>query len=78
MLHSELFKSKMRLNPEGHIVTDANVATNVAEVFAVGEASNSPLGQVVTAKADGSIAAEAADRYIRECKEEVWAWKASA
>lgn len=76
--NSELFKGKLRLNGDGYILTDANMATNVPGVFAAGDVRNTPLRQVVTATADGAIAAEAADKYISEYEEEVRAWKASA
>ncbi|MDR1572353.1 MAG: FAD-dependent oxidoreductase [Clostridiales Family XIII bacterium] len=49
---------------KGHIVTDEEMRTNLAGVFAAGDVRRKPLRQVVTAVADGAIAAMQADRHI--------------
>ena len=59
-------KNNIRLNDSGYIITDAHMATNVLGVFAAGDARNTPLRQVVTACADGAIAAESAREYLNE------------
>ena len=51
---------------EGYIVTDEKMRTGLAGVFAAGDVRKKPLRQVVTAAADGAIAAVQADRYIAE------------
>ncbi len=49
----------------GYIVTDNGMHTSIAGVFAAGDIVAKPLRQVVTAAADGAIAAFGARSYIR-------------
>lgn len=50
----------------GYIVVDKFQKTNIPGVFAVGDVTNSPLKQVVTAAASGAIAAKSAyDELVR-------------
>ncbi|MBQ7524874.1 MAG: thioredoxin-disulfide reductase [Abditibacteriota bacterium] len=48
----------------GYIVTDEEMATSVPGVFAAGDIRQKSLRQVITACADGAVAADAAGRYI--------------
>ena len=48
----------------GYIVTDADMHTNIPGVFAAGDVRVKSLRQVVTAAADGAIAATQANKYI--------------
>ncbi|MBC8589524.1 thioredoxin-disulfide reductase [Tissierellaceae bacterium BX21] len=48
----------------GYIITDENMKTNVDGVFAAGDNRVKALRQVVTATADGAIAATQAEKYI--------------
>ncbi|MFA5577104.1 MAG: thioredoxin-disulfide reductase [Tissierellaceae bacterium] len=50
----------------GYIKTDENMKTNIAGVFAAGDNRVKSLRQVVTATADGAIAADQAEKYISE------------
>lgn len=50
----------------GYIVTDADMRTNTPGVYAAGDVRDKLLRQVVTAAADGAIAAFAAEKYIEE------------
>ena len=50
----------------GYIITDERMTTNVLGVFAAGDARTTPLRQVVTACADGAVAAESAREYLNE------------
>ncbi|MCI7505296.1 MAG: FAD-dependent oxidoreductase [Coriobacteriaceae bacterium] len=50
----------------GYVVTDENMATNVKGVWAVGDMRKKSLRQVVTAAADGAIAAMQAEKYLSE------------
>ena len=54
---TELFKDQVALAENGSVLTDARMATNLPGVFAAGDVRNTPLRQVVTACADGAIAA---------------------
>jgi len=49
---------------KGYIVTDENMNTDIPGVFAAGDVCKKELRQVVTAAADGAIAAMSAERYI--------------
>ena len=52
------------LNGGGYIVTDEKCMTNIEGLFAVGDVRNTPLKQVITAAADGAVAATYATEYI--------------
>ena len=53
----ELFKDQIKLTENGSVITDEHMETSVKGVFAAGDVRNTPLRQVVTACADGAIAA---------------------
>ncbi len=63
--NTELFEDKLELE-NGYIKTDANMKTNIPGVFAAGDVRSKSLRQVVTATADGAIAAVQSERYINE------------
>ena len=50
----------------GFIKTDMYLATNVKGIFAAGDVRVSPLRQVITAAADGAVAATSAVNYVNE------------
>lgn len=56
----------VELNESGQIVTDVHMRTNLEGIFAAGDVRNTPLKQIITACADGAIAAESAMEYIAE------------
>lgn len=60
---TELFKDVLDME-QGYLVTDANMKTNIPGVFAAGDVRAKSLRQVVTATADGAIAAVQAEKYI--------------
>jgi thioredoxin reductase (NADPH) len=53
---------------DNYLVANETMETNIPGVFAAGDVRDKMLRQVVTATADGAIAAVSAERYI-ECKE---------
>jgi thioredoxin reductase (NADPH) len=62
---SDLFG--MELDTEnGYIITDERMRTNIPGVFAAGDIRSKLLRQVVTATADGAIAAIEAEKYMIE------------
>ena len=61
---SDLFVGRLELDEKGYIPTDADMHTNVPGVFAAGDIRVKSLRQVVTAAADGAIAAMQAEKYI--------------
>ena len=48
----------------GYIKTDENMRTSLPGVFAAGDIRVKSLRQVITAAADGAVAAMQAERYI--------------
>ncbi len=63
--NSEIFEGKVATE-NGYILTDEDMKTNVPGVFAAGDIRKKSLRQVVTAAADGAIAAMQAEHYISE------------
>lgn len=61
-----LFKDIVELDQAGYIPTDDNMKTNIPGVYAAGDVRVKSLRQVVTATADGAIAAIQAEKYIDE------------
>lgn len=61
--NTDLFTDKIDLD-RGYIVTNQDMKTNIEGVFAVGDVRVKSLRQVVTATADGAIAAVQAEHYI--------------
>ncbi|BEP28721.1 thioredoxin-disulfide reductase [Helicovermis profundi] len=61
---TELFKGKVELDERGYFLTDSDMKTNIEGVFAAGDVRQKSLRQVVTATADGAIAAVQAEKYI--------------
>ena len=65
--NSDLFKdSGLAMNEAGYIPTDDDMHTNLPGVFAAGDIRVKSLRQVVTAAADGAIAATQAEKYLNE------------
>ena len=64
---SKLFEGVLDME-NGYIRTDGNMRTNVEGVFAAGDIRVKSLRQVITAAADGAIAAVQAEKYL-EAKE---------
>ena len=61
--NSQLFEGMLDME-NGYIKTDDNMHTNIPGVFAAGDIRVKSLRQVVTAAADGAIAAMQAEHYI--------------
>jgi len=60
------FKDKLELSRHGYIITDAKMQTNVPGIFAAGDIVDKNVRQVITACADGAIAATYATEYIKQ------------
>ncbi len=65
---TELLKGKVQLDEQGYIVTNEVMETNLPGVYAAGDLRPKILRQVVTAVADGAIAATVAEKYVEEQK----------
>lgn len=64
--NSELVKELVEVDERGYIITDENMGTSHPGVYAAGDVRRKLLRQVVTAVADGAIAAVAAENYLRK------------
>ena len=64
--NTEVFKGHVEMDEKGYILTDPDMHTNVPGLFAAGDIRQKSLRQVVTACADGAIAAVQAGKYIEE------------
>lgn len=60
---TELVKDIVELNDQGYIITDENMQTNVAGLYAAGDVRIKNLRQVVTAVGDGALAATELEKY---------------
>lgn len=65
---TDLVKGLVDLDEHGYIITDEEMRTNIAGLFAVGDIRKKMLRQVVTAVSDGAIAAVAAEKYLEGLK----------
>lgn len=62
--NSKLVKDLVKLDKKGFIITNSQMETSLPGIFAVGDVRNTPLRQVITAVADGAIAAMYVDRFL--------------
>ncbi len=65
----ELFNGQLEQDARGFIFTDETMKTSLDGVYAVGDVRTTPLRQVITAAADGAVAAVYAVRYIETLKD---------
>ena len=61
---TEAVQNVVELDPHGYIVTDQSQKTNLPGVYAAGDVCIKPLRQVVTATADGALAATELEKYV--------------
>lgn len=62
--NTELFASQLELDNGGYIVAGEDTCTKLPGVYAVGDVRTKTLRQVVTAVADGAVAAHQAEEYL--------------
>jgi thioredoxin reductase (NADPH) len=63
--NTEFLKNAITLDDLGFILTDQEMKTNHDFIFAVGDCRKRPLRQLITAAAEGSIAALSAYKYLK-------------
>lgn len=63
---TSLFEGLLNLDSNGYVLTDENMHTNIPGVFAAGDIRQKTLKQIVTACADGAIAATQCVVYIAQ------------
>lgn len=61
---TELFRGALELDAAGYIKADESTRTSLPGVFAAGDVRTKTLRQVVTAVADGAVAAYCAEEYL--------------
>ena len=61
---NEAFKNIVDLDKDGYIIADENCTTRTEGVFVAGDCRTKAVRQVITAVADGGIAATKATLYI--------------
>ncbi len=62
---NNMFSSWAALDESGYFASDESCKTKTPGVFVAGDARSKPLRQLVTAAADGAVAATAAVHYLR-------------
>ena len=70
--HTGLFRDILRLDAGGYIITDDNMRTSTAGIFAAGDCRAKQFRQVVTAAGDGANAIYSAELYVEELKGETY------
>ena len=65
---TELVKGQLELDASGYVIADESTKTNISGVFAIGDVRTKKLRQIVTAVADGAMAAHEAEEYLAEIK----------
>jgi thioredoxin reductase (NADPH) len=63
-----LFRDVLNLDKGGYIITDDNMKTSAAGIFAAGDCRAKQFRQVVTAAGDGASAIHSAELYVDELK----------
>jgi len=64
--NNEMFRDSITLSDRGYIVTDEHMSTNLPGVFSAGDINNKVYRQITTAISDGTIAALAAEHFLRD------------
>lgn len=65
---TEILGDKLALDKSGYIIADESTKTAIDGVFAVGDIRTKTLRQIVTATADGAVAAHFAEEYLTNIK----------
>ena len=63
---SDAFKSIVKTDPSGFIISDDRLETSVKGLFAAGDVRTTLFRQVITAAADGALAAHSVHEYLSE------------
>lgn len=70
--NTEMINGQIKQNEQGFIITDEFLNTSEKGVYAIGDVRTTPLRQVITAAADGAIAAVSAIKYLEEIESEIF------
>jgi len=66
MANTELVKDYLELDNQGRIIAGESTETSIPGVYAAGDIRQKPLYQIVTATADGAVAATRAVEFLRK------------
>ena len=66
--NNEWFKDAIALDDKGYILAGEDMSTNIPGVFGAGDINHKPYRQITTAVSDGTVAALAAERWLRSRK----------
>ena len=66
--NTEMFDGSVDLSPNGYILADGDMKTNLPGVFAAGDVVEKKYRQITTAMSDGTIAALSAGAFLNEIK----------
>ena len=61
---TEMFRGQLELDEAGYIVADESTRTSLPGVYAAGDVRTKEVRQIVTAAADGAVAAHYAESYL--------------
>jgi thioredoxin reductase (NADPH) len=64
--NTDFAKDIIKLNDDGTVITDVNLATNISGIFAAGDVRKKDFWQVVTSVADGALAAHSVKDYLEK------------
>ena len=67
--NSSLVQGQLELDGAGYIVANESTATSLPGVFAVGDVRTKNVRQIVTAAADGAVAAHYAEEYLASLRQ---------
>ena len=62
---TKLFAGQLELDKQGYIVAGESTETSIPGVFAVGDVRTKAVRQIVTAAADGAVAAHYVEEYLK-------------
>ena len=61
---TNLVRDQLALDEQGYVIAGESTQTNIPGVFAVGDVRTKALRQIVTAVADGAMAAHMAEEFL--------------
>ena len=63
---THLFDGQLALDDNGYVIADESTRTAIPGVYAVGDVRTKPVRQIVTAVADGAVAAHMVENYLSD------------
>ena len=70
MPNVDFINGQIKQDERGFILTDEFLNSSQKGVYAIGDVRNTPLRQVITAAADGAVAAVSATKYLETLETE--------